>query len=114
MPTRTSQVEVRIYAGRDEAGAEGAAIAADVIREKIRQDGKAAVVFASAVSQDPFLAALRRQKIEWPRVTAFHLDEYAVMSESHPASFRRFLRERLIDHVPVAAFHGLNAEAADL
>ncbi|HEY1343239.1 MAG TPA: glucosamine-6-phosphate deaminase [Bryobacteraceae bacterium] len=114
MPIRTTQFDVRTYAARDEAGAEGAAIAAEVIRGKIRQDGQAAVVFASAVSQDPFLAALRRQEIDWPRVTAFHLDEYAGMSESHPASFRRFLQERLLNHVPVAAFHGLNAEALDL
>jgi len=71
-------------------------------------------VFASAVSQDPFLAALRTQEIDWPRVTAFHMDEYAGMSGDHPASFRRFLRERLFDHVPVAAFHQLDGEASDV
>jgi glucosamine-6-phosphate deaminase len=42
------------------------------------------------------------------------MDEYAGMSADHPASFRRFLRERLFDHVPAAAFHGLGGEAADL
>jgi glucosamine-6-phosphate deaminase len=41
------------------------------------------------------------------------MDEYAGMSARHPASFRRFLQDRLFDHVPVAAFHGLDAEAAD-
>jgi glucosamine-6-phosphate deaminase len=35
------------------------------------------------------------------------------MSPDHPASFRRFLRERLFDHVPVAAFHQLDGEAHD-
>ena len=107
------KLEVRVYPDRTEAGAAGAQIAAGLIREAIARDGKAAVVFASAVSQDPFLAALRAQEIDWPRVTAFHMDEYAGMSGDHPASFRRFLRDKLFDHVPAAAFHQLDGEAAD-
>uniref|UniRef100_Q01ZN3 Glucosamine/galactosamine-6-phosphate isomerase n=1 Tax=Solibacter usitatus (strain Ellin6076) TaxID=234267 RepID=Q01ZN3_SOLUE len=104
---------MRVYPDGIEAGAAGAQIAAAIIAETIARDGKAAVVFASAVSQDPFLAALREQPIEWPRLAAFHMDEYAGMAADHPASFRRFLRDRLFDHVPVAAFHQLDAEAAD-
>jgi glucosamine-6-phosphate deaminase len=113
MLIRSTQTEVRIYSNRDEAGQAGAGIAAQVIREEIARNGNAAVIFASAVSQDPFLAALRSQEIDWPRVTAFHMDEYAGMSAQHPASFRRFLQERLFAHVPVAAFHGLDAQAVD-
>lgn len=107
------RLEVREYANREEAGAAGAEIAAGIIAQEIARAGKAAVVFASAVSQDGFLAALRRLPVDWPRVTAFHMDEYAGMAADHPASFRRFLRDRLFDHVPVAAFHQLNGEAAD-
>ena len=107
------RLEVRIFGDRAEAGAAGAEIAAGIIREETARAGRAAVVFASAVSQDAFLAAMRVQEIDWPRVTAFHMDEYAGMSGDHPASFRRFLRERLFDHVPVAVFHQLNGEAAD-
>jgi glucosamine-6-phosphate deaminase len=109
------RLEVRVYSDRDEAGAAGAAIAGDLLRERIARDGKIAVVLASAVSQDPFLAALRAQAgVEWPRVTAFHLDEYAGMSSSHPASFRRFQHERLMDHVPIGKFHELAGDAPDL
>jgi glucosamine-6-phosphate deaminase len=107
------RLAVRVYADRSAAGAAGAQIAAATIGEAIARDGRAAVVFASAVSQDPFLAGLRAQDIDWPRVTAFHMDEYAGMAADHPASFRRFLRDRLFDHVPVAAFHGLDGEAAN-
>jgi glucosamine-6-phosphate deaminase len=114
MLIRSSQTEVKIYSSREQAGAAGAAVAAAAISAQIARDGKAAVIFASAVSQDPFLSALRTYEIDWPRVTAFHMDEYAGMRADHPASFRRFLRDRLFDRVPVAAFHGLNAEAADL
>ena len=114
--TRTllrGRLEVRVFADRGDAGAAGAEIAAGVLREETRRAGRAAVVFASAVSQGAFLAALRAQQIDWTRIIAFHMDEYAGMSGDHPASFRRFLRERLLDHVPVAAFHQLEGDAAD-
>jgi glucosamine-6-phosphate deaminase len=107
------RLEVRVFAGAADAGVVGAEIAAGVLREEMRRAGRAAVVFASAVSQDVFLAALRVQQMDWTRITAFHMDEYAGMSGDHPASFRRFLRDRLLDHVPVAAFHQLDGEAAD-
>ena len=115
MLIRSSALEVRVFSDRQEAGATGAAIAAEVIRAEIARHGKAAVVFASAVSQDPFLAAVRvRDDIDWRRITSFHLDEYAGMNDQHPASFRRFQRERLLDHVPMGEFVPLNAEAPDL
>jgi glucosamine-6-phosphate deaminase len=115
MLTRSSCLQVKVFAGRDEAGNAGAAIAAEVIHAEIARAGKAAVVFASAVSQDPFLTALRaRHDVEWSKLTAFHMDEYAGMSIDHPASFRRFLKDRLFDRVPVRAFEGLDAQAADL
>lgn len=107
------RLEVRVFADRADAGVAGATVAAGILRAETEGAGRAAVVFASAVSQDPFLAALRAQEIDWTRVTAFHMDEYAGMSADHPASFRRFLRERLLDHVPVAAFHQLDGEAGD-
>ncbi len=89
-------------------GAAAASLAADLLGET------AAVIFAAAPSQDEILAGLRATRtIEWPRLTAFHLDEYVGIGAAHPASFRRFLRERLLDHVPVAAFQQLRGEAPD-
>ena len=35
--------------------------------------------------------------MDWTRVEMFHLDEYVGLPASHPASFRKYLRERLID-----------------
>jgi glucosamine-6-phosphate deaminase len=73
------------------------------------------VIFASAPSQNEFLAALLREPgVDWPRITAFHLDEYIGIAPDHPASFRRFLADRLFAHVEVAAFHGLDGQAMDL
>ena len=87
---------------------------ADAIRGLLAREGRAAVIFASAPSQNEFLAALRQEPgIDWPKLTAFHLDEYVGVAPDHPASFRRFLVDRLFAHVKVAAFHGLDGQAKD-
>jgi len=92
-----------------------AARASAIVRQAIEEQGSAGMVFAAAPSQNEFLAGLLADRsIDWPRVTAFHLDEYAGIPATHPASFRRFLRDRLMDHVPLAAFHELAGDAADL
>ena len=109
------QLTVSIYADRASAGAASAAEASAIIRRTIERDGHAGVVFAAAPSQNEFLAALRADaSVDWRRVTAFHLDEYAGLPATHPASFRRFLRERLMDHVPLMAFHEIAGDASDL
>jgi glucosamine-6-phosphate deaminase len=108
------ELTVSVYANRHDAGAASAAEASAVIRASIDKDGSAAVIFAAAPSQNEFLAQLRADSsIDWRRVTAFQLDEYVGLSANHPASFRRFLRERLMDHVPLAVFHSLAGDAAD-
>lgn len=109
------RLAVSVYPNRREAGLAAAAEASATIRAAIEKDGSAAVVFAAAPSQSEFLAQLRADSsIDWRRVTAFHLDEYAGLSAAHPASFRRFLRKRLMDYVPLAAFHELAGDAPDL
>jgi len=94
------------------AGADGAVL----IRKALDEHGKAAIVLATGTSQFETLDALvGASGIDWSRVTAFHLDEYLGLSGSHPASFRRFLRERFVERLPqrLAAFHFVNGEAAD-
>jgi glucosamine-6-phosphate deaminase len=107
-------LSVSVYPTRHALGLASAQAASAIIRAAVDKDGSAAVVFAAAPSQNEFLAQLRADSsIDWRRVTAFHLDEYAGLPASHPASFRRFLRERLMDHVPLAAFHELAGDAPD-
>jgi glucosamine-6-phosphate deaminase len=108
------QLEVAIYETRAEAGAASAARFAERLNRVIQAHGKASVIFASAPSQNEFTAALRQAAIDWPRVTAFHMDEYVGLAADHPASFRRYIREHLLDHVPIAAFHELRGEAPDV
>ena len=85
--------------------------AAASIRGTIARRGKARVVAATGASQLEFLRALTAMPdIEWPRVELFHLDEYAGLPESHPASFRRYLRENLVNKTTISAYHFLDGE----
>ena len=71
-------------------------------------------MLATGASQFEMLASLVEQPgIDWPRVTAFHLDEYIGLPETHPASFRKYLRERFVSRVPVGQFHYVRGDAPD-
>jgi glucosamine-6-phosphate deaminase len=73
--------------------------------------GQANLVLATGASQFEMLAALTAQPVDWSRVTAFHLDEYVGLPESHPASFRKYLRDRFAAKTPtLRAMHYINAE----
>jgi glucosamine-6-phosphate deaminase len=85
--------------------------AATAVTRAIRDRGKARVIAASAASQFEFLEALTATPgIDWKRVELFHLDEYIGLPMSHPASFCKFLRERLIGKVGITNYHLLNGE----
>src|SRR5947209_4831442 len=102
-----------IAPNKQEMGEKAAADGAVLIRQALAVRGAANIIVATGASQFEMLAALTQAKgIAWHRVTIFHLDEYVGMSIEHPASFRRYLWERLISRLPLppAAFHFLNAE----
>jgi glucosamine-6-phosphate deaminase len=83
--------------------------AASSLRRVIAQSGKARVVAATGASQLEFLEALTAlTDIDWPRVELFHLDEYVGIPESHPASFRRYLRENVINKTSIRTYHFLD------
>jgi glucosamine-6-phosphate deaminase len=85
--------------------------AASILREAIQRQGNARLIAATGAAQFDFLDVLTTLPgIEWPKVEMFHLDEYIGMPESHPASFRRFLKERLINKTGITKHHLLNGE----
>jgi len=109
------RLRAEVFPSRPMMGLAAARAVAEALRGLLAREGRAAVVFASAPSQNEFLAALRQEPgIDWPKLTAFHLDEYVGIAADHPASFRRFLVDRLFAHVRVGAFHGLDGQAPDL
>jgi glucosamine-6-phosphate deaminase len=106
-------MKIDISATKQELGQRAAATGAEAIRAAIAARGQANVIVATGASQFEMLDALvKEQGIDWTKVTFFHLDEYAGMEMSHPASFRKYLQERFVDRLPQrpAAFHYLQAE----
>ena len=85
--------------------------AAASLRQVIARTGNARIVAATGASQLEFLQELTSQPdIDWHRVELFHLDEYAGIPESHPASFRRYLRENFIDRTGIIRYHFLDGQ----
>lgn len=108
-------MEVRICSTRVDMGQASAALGAAAIARAIETEGRAVVVFASAVSQNEFLDALAASdRIDWSKVVAFHMDEYIGLGPDHSASFRRFLNDKLWSRVKPSAFHQLGGEASDI
>jgi len=97
-----------------EMGQAAAQHAAKMLRDAIGQRGAANLVLATGASQFDMLASLvAAPDLDWSQVTCFHLDEYIGLPESHPASFRKYLRERFASRVPVANFHYIQGDASD-
>ncbi|MBP5321536.1 MAG: glucosamine-6-phosphate deaminase [Kiritimatiellae bacterium] len=109
---------MRIVIGKDKLDmarlAAGAASAA--IRKAIAERGEARIIVATGASQFEFLDALvKAPGIDWGKVTGFHLDEYVGLPVTHPASFRGYMRARLVSRTPqpMKAFHEVNGNADD-
>ncbi|MBW4623732.1 MAG: glucosamine-6-phosphate deaminase [Cyanosarcina radialis HA8281-LM2] len=82
------------------------------LQQKIAQQGTATVVLATGNSQIEFLDTLINfGTLDWSKITFFHLDEYLGIEPNHPASFQRYLRERVEKRVNPAAFHYLQGDA---
>ncbi len=107
-------MQLHIFPNKVEMGAAAAAQAAAGLRAALDARGAARLVLATGASQFEMLAALVAQPgIDWARVTCFHLDEYVGLPENHPASFRRYLRERFASQLPLKEFHYVQGDAPD-
>lgn len=110
----TDALAVRAYARQRDMAADAARFAAETIQTALNRQGSAAVILASAASQLQFLEALTGfDGIDWARVTLFHMDEYLGIHRDHPASFRRFMRERVESQVRARAFHYIEGDALE-
>jgi len=81
---------------------------ADAVRAALATGDDVSVILATGNSQLPFVTALHaRDDIEWSRVNVFHMDEYAGMSDTHPASFRLWMHQRIVDGFHPKQFFGI-------
>jgi glucosamine-6-phosphate deaminase len=103
-------MKISIFKTKEEMGREAAAEGTAFIRKAIEQRGSANIILATGASQFEMLTALVKKNVDWSKVTGFHLDEYIGLPETHPASFRKYLKERFVEKVPIRAFHFINGE----
>lgn len=101
-------MEIVISGTKQELGQKAARQGAELIRKAILEKGYANIIVATGASQFEMLTELVKEDIDWSVVTGFHLDEYTGVSDTHPASFRKYLRERFVDLVPLKGFNYVN------
>ena len=104
-------MEVKTYVDRLTMSRAAARHAAEALRDEIGARGAARIVAATGASQFDFLDALTAAPaIDWTRVEMFHLDEYVGLPLNHPASFRKYLLDRLVNKVGIGRVHLLDGE----
>jgi glucosamine-6-phosphate deaminase len=105
-------VIVKVFDDKLSLSEAAAAHAASSIRRAIADRSQARIVVATGASQLEFLAALTQaENIDWSCVKMFHLDEYVGLPITHPASFRKYLLERLILKTGITQYHLLDGTA---
>ena len=104
-------MQIKTYIDRSTLSLAAARHAAQALRGAIRARGSVRIVAATGASQFDFLEALTAAPdIDWTRVEMFHLDEYVGLAIDHPASFRKYLLERLIRKTGMTRYHLLDGE----
>ena len=106
-------MNVHVLNDPDELARTAAVFAAAAITAAVNERGVAHVMFASGNSQLAFLDVLVESSgVAWDRVIGFHMDEYVGIGAGHPASFARYMRERIVDRVSPRAFHLMDGLAS--
>ena len=98
----------------DDLGRRAAADTAKHIRDAIEKNGCARIVLSTGASQFETLKYLVKEDVDWRRVEMFHLDEYVDLPETHPASFRKYLKERFIEPTDVGKAHFVDGTQANI
>lgn len=109
-----NNLKVKVYKESEEIALAAAEFVAAQLNLAIEKKGSANMVIGTGASQLSFYKYLLQQEIEWEKITLLHLDEYKAMPESHPASFRRFLKDRVLQGIKPKEFYFLNGDAPDI
>ena len=108
------KLKVQIFNSDLSAGVASAKFVAKHLNEAILSKGYANLILATGASQFAFIDAIKNLEIDWGKITVFHLDEYKGLPDTHPASFRKYLRERIIDVVKPHNMYYINGDAEDI
>src|SRR5580658_2317557 len=109
------KMKLKIYPSKRAAGEAAALAVAEELRRLGQLRAQFGVIFATGAAQFDTLDFLTATLgLPWKKVRGFHLDEYVGLDQTHPASFRRFLHERLTQRVDMGAFFEMDGSAHDL
>ncbi len=104
-------MHITVSENAKEVGRAAGRKAAALIRIALQERNAATIILATGTSQfETLYQLIHESQIDWDKVTMFHLDEYLGLSQTHPASFRKYLKERFIAHVPIQEYHLINGE----
>ena len=107
-------MDVLIFSSAQSLGQYAAQLAGETLRKSLTLQPEARMVMATGASQFELIKELIQiPDIDWNRVTVFHLDEYIGLPSVHPASFRKYLKERFANHLNLRAFHEVKGDALD-
>lgn len=111
---QASSLDVEIHPDSQQAGQAAAQAASQWLRSLADKRESIGVVFATGASQlDTLRAIVAGSLLPWNKIDGFHLDEYVGLDENHPASFRRYLRERLTEQVAMRSFREIDGGTSD-
>src|SRR4051812_31197457 len=112
---KIGEMQVAVYESNQALGQAAAHDFAAILREELRNHEEIAVIFATGNSQLAFLQALQNEAgIAWERLIVFHMDEYIGLPADHPASFRRFIHEKITEVFHPRITYGMEGDAADV
>ena len=98
-------MKINVSVNADEMGKASADLAAEEIARAIDDHGECRIMLSTGASQFEFFNYLTKKDLPWDRVIGFHLDEFVNMEVTHPASFRKYMKERFVDKVHPKEFH---------
>lgn len=107
-------LKIEVFGDKEIMGEAAAEYVAVQLDEAIKEKGHANLILATGASQFSFLKVLKALPLKWEKITVFHLDEYKGISVNHPASFRKYLKERILDEVNPGKVYLLEGDAENL
>jgi glucosamine-6-phosphate deaminase len=107
-------LKIEVHPSAEAAGVAAARFAASAMTQLASSRDIVGVIFATGASQFATLDALTAiEHLPWNRISGFHMDEYVGIDPNHPASFRRYLRERLTSKVQMKEFSEIDGNTSD-
>lgn len=103
-------ININVAENPRELGKRAARQIANLLKKAVAEQGQARIILSTGMSQFETIEALVQEALPWQEIEMFHLDEYIGLSESHPASFRKYLKERFLAFVKPKAVHLVNGE----